>query len=142
MIYERLLYIREEAELKQEDMAEILKVSQSNYSRWETGSELIPLNKLNSLCDYFKVSMDYSIGKTRKSNWNKKHNFNNIIIGKRLKEVRKKYKITQQELAEFLNTTQSTISAYENGKTTLLTAFAIQIVEKYDLSLDWLCGRK
>ena len=50
--------------------------------------------------------------------------------------------ITQVELAEFLNTTQSIISAYENGKTTLLTAFALQIVKKYNLSLDWLCGRK
>lgn len=35
MLSERLLDIRDEAELNQEDMAEILKVSQSNYSRWE-----------------------------------------------------------------------------------------------------------
>ena len=61
---------------------------------------------------------------------------------KRLKELRNKNKITQTELADFLNTTQSTISAYENGKTTLLTAFALQIVDKYKISLDWLCGRK
>ena len=33
MLSERLLDIRDEAELNQEDMAEILKVSQSNYSR-------------------------------------------------------------------------------------------------------------
>ena len=66
MIHERLLDIREEANLKQEDMAEILKVSQSNYSRWENGKELIPLVKLNILCNYFKVSMDYVIGNIRK----------------------------------------------------------------------------
>ena len=41
MLSERLLDIRDEAELNQEDMAEILKVSQSNYSRWENGKELI-----------------------------------------------------------------------------------------------------
>ena len=34
MFSERLLDIRDEAELTQEDMAEILKVSQSNYSIW------------------------------------------------------------------------------------------------------------
>ena len=39
MLSERLLDIRDEAELNQEDMAEILKVSQSNYSRWENGKE-------------------------------------------------------------------------------------------------------
>ena len=40
-----------------------------------------------------------------------------------------------------LNTTHSTISAYESGKTKLLTIFAIEIVKKYNISLDWLCGR-
>ena len=85
--------------------------------------------------------MDYVIGIFQNSKCNKKYEFNNKIIGDRLKSFRKKG-ITQVELAEFLNTTQSTISAYENGKTTLLTAFAIQIVNKYKISLDWLCGRK
>ena len=59
MLNERLLDIRDEAELNQEDMAEILKVSQSNYSRWENGRELIPLSKLNILCNHFKINMDY-----------------------------------------------------------------------------------
>ena len=142
MLSERLLDIREEAGLNQKDMAEILKVSQSNYSRWENGKELIPLSKLNILCNHFKINMDYVIGVSRNSKCNKKYEFNNVAIGQRLKEFRKEKRITQVELAEFLNTTQSTISAYENGKTTLLTAFALQIVNKYKISLDWLCGRK
>lgn len=142
MLSERLLDIRDEAELNQADMAEILKVSQSNYSRWENGKELIPLSKLNILCNHFKKNMDYVIGVSRNSKCLKKCEFNNEVIGKRLKEFRKEKGITQVELAEFLNTTQSTISAYESGKTILLTAFALQIVKKYKISLDWLCGRK
>lgn len=142
MLSERLLDIRDEAELNQEEMAEILNVSQSNYSRWENGKELIPLSKLNILCNHFKVNMDYVIGISRNSKYENTHTFNNKIIGKRLKEFRKEKEITQVELAKFLNTTQSTISAYENGKTTLLTAFALQIVNKYKISLDWLCGRE
>ena len=142
MISERLLDIRDEAGLNQEDMAEILKVSQSNYSRWENGKELIPLNKLNILCNHFKVSMDYVVGITRDCKVNKKYEFSNETIGKRLREFRKTNKITQNKLADILNTTQSTISAYESGKATLLTAFALQIVSKYNISLDWLCGRK
>ena len=141
LLTERLLDIRNEAELKQKDIAKILNVSQSNYSRWENGKELIPLNKLNILCNYFKTNMDYVIGISRNNKCNKKYELNSIIIGTRLKEFRKKNKITQVELAKFLNTTHSTISAYESGKTTLLTAFALQIVKKYQISLDWLCGR-
>ena len=49
--------------------------------------------------------------------------------------------ITQEELANILNTTHSTISAYESGKTTILTAFAYQICKRYNISMDYLCGR-
>lgn len=46
------------------------------------------------------------------------------------------------DLAKSLNTTQSTIWAYETGRTLILTAFAYQICVKYNVSMDWLCGRK
>lgn len=142
MITERLKDIREENDLKQSEIAEILKTPQSNYSRWENGVELIPLKKLTLFCDYFDVSMDYVIGITRKSVGNGKHKLDSKIIGKNLKKLRDEKNLTQSDLAKLLNTSQSTISAYESGKTTLLTAFAIQIVNEYKISLDWLCGRK
>ena len=86
--------------------------------------------------------MDYVIGNTRKRSWNKNYELNFEEIGKNIKKVRKDNNLTQKQLAEILNTTQSTISAYESGKTVLLTAFAIQISKKYNVSLDWLCGRE
>ena len=49
--------------------------------------------------------------------------------------------LTQEELAKDLNTTHSTISAYESGKTLILTSFVYEIAIKYKLSLDWLCGK-
>ena len=142
MISERLKDIREDNDLKQTDMAEILKTSQANYSRWESGVEFIPLKKLTILCNYFDVSMDYVIGLTRNDKGNGKHNLDSKVIGKNLKTLRNNFKITQKDLANLLHTSQSTLSAYESGKTILLTAFAIQIVNKYKVSLDWLCGRK
>lgn len=45
------------------------------------------------------------------------------------------------ELAKLLNTTHSTISAYESGKTTILTVFAYEICKKYNISMDYLIGR-
>ena len=142
MIFFRIKDIREDADLTQKDMCKILKTSQANYSRWENKRELIPLKKLNMLCNYFKVNMDYVIGITKNKNAKENYHLKKRIIGNNLKELRLKKKITQEELAKILNTSQSTISAYESGKTTLLTAFALQIVEKYKVSLDWLCGRK
>lgn len=141
MFIEKIKYLREYNNLKQIEIAKILKITQANYSRWENGIETIRLNKLNDLCNYYNVSMDYIIGKTNNKHSNKIIKLNKIIIGKRLKETRIKNNDTQQNLAKFLNTTQSTISAYESGKTLILTLFAIEICNKYNISLDWLCGK-
>ena len=141
MMSERLLDIREDANLNQEEMAEILKTTQSNYSRWETGTQLIPLEKLNLLCNYFDVSMDFVVGLTRNKNGNGKHKLDPKVIGKNIKTLREKNNITQTDLANLLNTTQSTISAYESGKNLIIISFVVQIINKYKISLDWLCGR-
>lgn len=101
MKLERIRKIRIDRRLKQKDVAKILKISQSNYSRWENGKEVIPLNKLNILCDYFKVSMDYVFGITSENKWKKKSYLNNEVIGNRIQMFRKNNNITQQELAFF-----------------------------------------
>ena len=141
MKYNRIIDIRENAELNQNEMAEILLTTQSNYSRWENGKELIPLSKLNLLCNYFHCSMDYV---TRLSSINietSKSKLNKKVIGNKIKELRKELKLTQKDLADLVNTSQSTISAYESGKTLIIIAFAYQICKHYNISLDWLCGK-
>ena len=142
MIDLRIKDIREDADLTQNECAKILKTTQGNYSRWENKIELIPLKKLNMLCNYFSINMDYVIGMSPKKKVTKSYILTNEIIGNNLKKLRKEKNLTQEDLAESLHTSQSTISAYESGKNTLLTAFALEIVEKYNISLDWLCGRK
>ncbi len=141
MIGERLSDIRDEKSLTQEQMAKILKTSRSNYCKWENEKEFIPLKKLNLLCNQFDVNIDYIIGKDNNPKSNGKHELDPITIGKRLKQFRLKNNLTQKDLSNLLKTTQSTISAYESGKTILLTSFALQIYKTYNISLDWLCGR-
>ena len=140
MNFERLRYIRELHNLKQIDIANLMNISQKSYSRWETGESIIPLKRLIQFCNYFHVSLDYALNLTKENNEPKiEMILNRKQIGKKLKEVRLKNKVTQQELATLLHTTHSTISAYESGKTVLLTAFAYQICKTYHVSLDWLC---
>ena len=138
----RLIDIREQAELNQAEMAEILLTTQSNYSRWETGTEFIPLSKLNLFCNYFHLNMDYIMRLEREKKDISKVSLDKTTIGKNLKHLRKELKITQKDISNLLNTSQSTISAYEAGKTLILTSFAYQICKKYGISMDWLCGRE
>ena len=139
--FERLYLLREEKELKQNELASILNVKQVNISNWENNKEIIPLNKLNAYSNYFNVNLDYIAKLSDNKTSTKKINLDKKTIGNNLKALRKEFNITQEELASLLNTSHSTISAYETGKTLILTAFAFQICQKYNVSLDWLVGK-
>lgn len=140
----KLFDLREYADLTQKDLAQNLGVSQQTYSLWEKGTKIIPLKHLNNLCNYYETSMDYVLGFTdikMSSNIIKIKELNKKEIGARIKKIREDNNLTLRDLASKLNTTSSTISAYETGKTLILTAFAYQICSEYDVSLDWLCGK-
>lgn len=62
MYYDRLRELREDRDLKQADIAEILKTTQQVYSRYEKGINQIPLHHLITLCKFYKVSADYILG--------------------------------------------------------------------------------
>ena len=142
-LFYRLRNVRENNNLTQKEVADKLNISRPNYKRWETKEKIIPLRKLNAFCNLFNVSMDYIVGLSNtnsKINYNKELDLN--VVSERLKKVRKQLNLTQQNLADFLQCDRSIISDYENGVTLILTSFAIQICNKYNISLDWLCGRK
>lgn len=142
MNFKRMVEIREDFNLKQKDIASVLGITQQTYSLWENGNKIIPLKHLNSLCNYYNVSMDYVLGLSNIKYYNViNKKINKILIGQRLRKIRKEKNITQEVLANILNTTHSTISAYESGKTTILTAFAYEICKRYGISMDYLCGR-
>lgn len=139
----RLMDIREENDLTQDKVGELNNVTRTVISKWENGKEIIPMEHLNTYSNYFNVSFDYLMGLSRKKKYD---NVINIdldlkLIGTRIKKVREDNNLTLRDLAEILNTSSSTISAYETGKTLILTSFALEICKKYKLSLDWLCGK-
>lgn len=142
MIFEKLFDIRDENDMSQKEIANILGVTQQNYSLWETGAKIIPVKHLNNFCNYFNVSMDYMANFSNVRYYSKsKQDIDMNIASKRLREIRLKNKLTQVKLANILNTSHSTISAYENAKTLLLIVFAYEISKEYDVSIDWLYGK-
>ena len=62
MNFQKLIELREDSSLKQKDIANVLNITQQTYSLWENGTKIIPLKHLNSLCNYYDVSMDYVLG--------------------------------------------------------------------------------
>lgn len=64
--YYRLRDLREDKDLKQENIAKILDITQQQYSLYERGDREIPLNKAITLAKFYKVSLDYIAGLTNK----------------------------------------------------------------------------
>ena len=144
MLWKRLLDLRDYRDLSQKDVADVLGISRQTYSLWELGIKIIPLKHLNTLCNFYDVSKDYVLNLSNKKNYKnimQIKELDRIEIGKRLKTIRDNNNLSFRTLAIELNTTPSTIHAYEHGKTLILTAFAYQICKKYKISLDWLCGK-
>lgn len=63
-MYERIRNLREDRDLKQEDIARLLHCTQACYSNYETGKRDIPTEVLRTLADYYHVSIDYLLGQT------------------------------------------------------------------------------
>ncbi len=54
--------LREDKDLTQQDIADILKTSQSYYGHYERGTHPLPIEHLRTLCLYYGVSADYILG--------------------------------------------------------------------------------
>lgn len=65
MYENRLRALREDRDLKQKDLAELLQVHQTTYSDYELGQLNIPVAALHKLADYYGVSVDYLLGRTK-----------------------------------------------------------------------------
>ena len=63
-LYPRIRNLREDRDLTQRQMGEILSCSQRVYSNYERGDIDIPTHILIKLADYYNVSVDYILGRT------------------------------------------------------------------------------
>ena len=60
----RLKEIRKDKDLSQIDVANYLGMKQQQYSEYEIGKRLIPIETLDKLADYYDTSIDYLVGRT------------------------------------------------------------------------------
>ena len=69
--YQRIRDLREDKDLTQKQMGEILSCSQRVYSNYERGDIDIPTSVLIKLADFHGVSVDYLLNRTDKQKMNK-----------------------------------------------------------------------
>lgn len=60
--YKRIKEIREDRDIKQKEIAEILQTDQSYYSKYERGLHPMTADQIIILCRYYNLSADYMLG--------------------------------------------------------------------------------
>lgn len=140
--FERVRTLREDKELTQKMVADIIGVDKSTYAAWERGRDLFPLKRLIQVANFYHVSLDYITSQSDNNLYlSLKKEINPELLKNRIKEVRKEKNYTQVKLAKELNTTHSAISSYENGHLIMPLIFLYQLSCIFQVSMDWLLGR-
>ena len=60
--YQRLKDLREDHDLSQEDIAKVLQTTQEQVSKYETGRQMMGIDKYIKLAKHYNVSLDYLTG--------------------------------------------------------------------------------
>ena len=71
-MYSRLRDLREDNDLSQKELAKIIGMSQTGYSKYETGENDVPTVILIKLARFYSVSIDYLLGETNEKQRYKK----------------------------------------------------------------------
>lgn len=140
-ITDRLKNLREENNLKIYDISAFLGIDKDLYGKYERQNVIIPIKHLIKISEYFKVSIDYIFNFSNLKQYNNTTNVSLELISNRLKELRKEKRLTQEKLANEINTNKSVICAYEKGKRIIPTPFLYEICSKYNISADYLLGK-
>ena len=135
--FTRLKDIREDNDINQTQMAEILDVNRSTYSLWELGINIIPLKSLCSFADYFNYSIDYVLGLTSiRKNPNLIKGLDLIKLGNNIKN-----ELSQENIANMIGVTQACITRYEKGLICISTSNLYKLSKEFKISLSELCGK-
>ncbi len=65
-MYKRIRDLREDTDMNQTEIAEMLGMSQTGYSKYETGENDIPTATLIKLAKFYNTSIDYLLGQTER----------------------------------------------------------------------------
>ncbi len=137
----RISDLRIDNDLTQEEMAKILKITRSKYSKIEVGILDFDLNILNDFANYFKINVDYVYGLTNDKLSCFGSEVNMKEVGNKIRELRKQKGLSQEVVCLNTGLKQSTYSRYELGIG--ITGYKLYILAKYyDISMDYLMDRK
>lgn len=128
----RLRALREDHDLTQQALADLLFINRRTYGAYENGEISMAPETLLAIANYYHVSTDYLLGKS---------DFSGMPMQlHRLRDLREDHDMTQAQIARVLDMSQTGYSKYETGENDIPTAVLIRLSRYYNVSIDYLLG--
>jgi len=140
--YKRIKDLREDHDYTQDYIANYLETNRSSYANWESGDNLIPLDKLDMLSVFYNVPFSYLLGiknKFDKSIKIKKIDYDKLL--ENLNNYRNELNLTYQQIADYLKVSKATAFKYYNEQLTIPTDALVLLGELNKCDIDELCNK-
>lgn len=140
--YKRIKDLREDHDYTQDYIANYLETNRSSYANWESGDNLIPLDKLDMLSVFYNVPFSYLLGiknKFDKSIKIKKIDYDKLL--ENLNNYRNELNLTYQQIADYLKVSKATAFKYYNEQLTIPTDALVLLSELNKCDIDELCNK-
>lgn len=140
IFFKRVHDLRVDNDLKQKEIAKMLKVNINTYPHWESGMYETPIEMIDKLSKFYNCSVDYLTGLSNEhGSFLKKFNSEEMFI--RLKKLRKENRLSQAEIGNRLGFGQMNYCRYETGKILIPFSKLYLIAKEFNVSLDYLMGK-
>jgi len=140
--YKRIKDLREDHDYTQDYIANYLETNRSSYANWESGDNLIPLDKLDMLSVFYNVPFSYLLGVKNKFDKNIKiRKINYGMLLENLNNYRNELNLTYQQIADYLKVSKATAFKYYNDQLTIPTDALVLLSELNKCDIDELCNK-
>ncbi len=133
--------IRTERGLSQRDVAKRLKISLAVYKLYEGNERPMKIDELNTLSNYFKVSLNALLGISKVIRTVHLRDIDYKYLRFSMRYVRKINRVTQKELAKDLHVSAATIAKLEKHPEYMTAAYLHAFVTRFHVSADYICGK-
>lgn len=135
----RLRTVRKINNYSQKEIADLLKVTQRTYSKYESSELTLKIEHLIILRNFYKTSCDYLLGlidKDKKTVIPKKFDYDTFV--RNIRYLRYESNYSQQQLADILNCSPSLISMIERKRSIIQIDLLVLLAKTYNVTIDAL----
>lgn len=138
--FKRINDLRVDNDLTIKEMADIIGITPDNFFDYANGRSNFPLDKMNDFVNFFKTNFDY-VTSLSDDKEEISGDINIFILRKRMRNVRRQNRLSQDDIAREIGDRQSTYWNYESGDSVIPISKLYLLAKYYNVSIDYFVGK-